>query len=126
MPEWVVVFPSPQFTAYAPVCPSTSMVMVSLLPVVRHVVTKSLAPKLAAFADAAAAKPNCTLSGTMSSGMSQTASIRLPRISCTAPAGMVKFNDAVPNILMRSSSTRVAVTVSLEATAPCSGSVLLP
>ena len=126
LPEWVVALvPSPQFTVYVPVCPSTSMVMVSLPVVVCHVVTKSLAPKLAALADAAAAKPNSILPGTMSSGMSETASIRLPCISCNTSAGMLKFNDVMPDILARSSNSRVAVAVLLAA-APCSCSVLLP
>ena len=127
MPEWPIVLdPSPQFMSYVPAYPPTLMVMLSLAPVVFHVVTKSSGPKLAAFADVAAATPNRTLSGTTSSGMSETAPIRLPCASCIVPAGMVKFSSAVPDILARSSKSRVAVTALLGAAAPCSGIVSLP
>ena len=86
------------------------MISIASLAAALHVVTKSFAPKLAAPAEAASAMP-CSAPSATSSGMSQTASISLPLVSRTAPAGTVRFSDTIPDILARSSGPKVAATV---------------
>ena len=61
----------------------------------------------------------------MSSGTPDTASIWLPCMSRTIPAGMARLKDAAPYIWMPSSNSRVAVRVSPETAAPRSEIVWL-